>query len=251
MQTRRKSPTIAQKRSITSLSRKKTAQKRAGTKGMAHSTKLSAKRASGSYTPRVKAGRFGAEERRGNVREEKNENRFTNNHGLYELFLKELACMYSAENQIVEALPKLINSASARELKEALKNHLNETKNQVTRLDQIFSLIGKKPMKNTSEDLKALIETASKLIKNQPKGATLDAAIISAAQKVEHYEMAAYGTLRSFANNLKLDSEVASLLQETLDEEGAADKKLTKIAEGSLFTSGINKEAAAHLVSRK
>lgn len=89
-----------------------------------------------------------------------------------------------------------------------------------------------------------LLEEAEELVENKTKSPALDAAIISAAQKVEHYEIASYGTLRSFAKNLSLDSEIADLLQETLNEEGNADKTLTKIAEGSFFSSGVNKVAA-------
>lgn len=93
------------------------------------------------------------------------------------------------------------------------------------------------------EAMRGLIKEADDLTQNKSKSATLDAAIISAAQKVEHYEIASYGTLRSFAKHLDLKSEITDLLQETLDEEGSADKKLTKIADGSFLSSGVNKEA--------
>lgn len=168
-----------------------------------------------------------------------------NNQDLHQLFIAELEDMLSAENQIVESLPNLIRLASLPELKEALTTHLKETKNQVNRLDQIFSILSMSPAENTCEGMEGILKEAEELTANKKPSATLDAAIISAAQKVEHYEMASYGTLRSFANHLDLDSEITDLLQESLDEEGAADKKLTKIADGSLFSSGVNKKAAA------
>lgn len=161
----------------------------------------------------------------------------------FNLFLEELEDMFSAEHQIVKALPDLIKQASLPELKEALSKHLKETEHQVQRIEKIFSMLGMKPKEETCEGMKGIIEEGKEMVKGKAKSAILDAAIISAAQKVEHYEIASYGTLRSFAEFLDLDDDIVDLIQENLDEEGAADKKLTKIAEGSLFTSGINKEA--------
>lgn len=163
---------------------------------------------------------------------------------LRQLFIEELEDMLSSENQIVKALPKLIKQASLPDLKEALSNHLEETENQVERLKKIFNLLGLKPKERTCEGMEGIIAEGDEMVSGKAKCATLDAAIISAAQKVEHYEIASYGTLRSFAKQLKLDSEISDLLTESLDEESAADKKLTKIAEGTLLTTGINKEAA-------
>lgn len=163
---------------------------------------------------------------------------------LRELFTDELQDMYSAEHQIIEAMPKLIKAASQPELKDALTTHLHETKNQVKRLEEIFGLLNIAAEENTCEAMEGLLKEADELVGGKAKSSTLDAAIISAGQKVEHYEMASYGTLRSFAKHLEMDSEVIDLLQATLDEEGAADKKLTKIACGSFFSSGVNKEAA-------
>lgn len=163
---------------------------------------------------------------------------------LDKLFIDELEDMYSSENQIVESLPKLIKLASFPELKEALSNHLKETKDQVTRIEKIFGLLDLPVKEKTCEAMEGILKEAEELTKNIAKSATLDAAIISAAQKVEHYEIASYGTLRSFAKYLELEDEILDLLQETLDEEGDADKTLTKIAEGTLFSNGVNKEAA-------
>lgn len=173
----------------------------------------------------------------------KNQNSNQNN-GLYQLFVDELEDMYSSEHQILQSLPKLIKLASLPELKEALSHHLKETEHQVRRLEQVFSLIGITPQENTCEAMEGLLKESEELVENKSKSPALDAAIISAAQKVEHYEIASYGTLRSFAKHLNFDREVADLLQDILNEEGAADKKLTKIAEGTIFSSGVNREAA-------
>ncbi|MBS4167518.1 ferritin-like domain-containing protein [Parachlamydia sp. AcF125] len=164
---------------------------------------------------------------------------------LTQLFITELAEMYDSENQIIEFLPHLIELASYQDLKEALTNHLNETKNQVKRLKKVFSLLDLEILGKNCIAMKSLLQAAEERTKKISKSFTLDAAIISATQKVEHYEMASYGTLRSFANHLGYDKEIIKLLQETLDEEGSADKKLTKIADGTFFSSGVNKEAVS------
>lgn len=171
------------------------------------------------------------------------------NNGLNALFIAELEDMYSSEHQIIEGLPRLIKLASLPELKEALTKHLKETENQARRIERIFTLLSREPAEKTCEAMQGLLREADDLLENKTKSATLDAAIIGAAQKIEHYEIASYGTLRSFAKNLDFDSEILNLLQETLEEEAAADKKLTKIAEGSLFSSGVNKEAAESLAT--
>lgn len=165
-------------------------------------------------------------------------------HDLFELFISELADMYSAEKQIVKALPKLIKSASLPELKEALTKHWNETENQVRRIEKIFTILNLKTKEKKCEGMEGLLSEADEMVGNKPKSSTLDAAIISCAQKVEHYEIASYGTLKSFAKTLGLKSEIIDLLDDTLDEETGADKKLTKIAEGSFFFSGVNVDAA-------
>jgi ferritin-like metal-binding protein YciE len=171
-------------------------------------------------------------------------------NGLYQLFIDELSDMYNSEHQIIESLPNLIKLASFPDLKEGLTKHLKETQNQVTRIEQIFSILGVPAKEITCEAMEGLLKEANELVQNRSKSATLDAAIISAAQKVEHYEIASYGTLRSFAKYLDFDSQIIDLLQETLDEEGSANKKLTKIAEGSIFSSGVNKEAAESHVEK-
>lgn len=163
---------------------------------------------------------------------------------LFQLFMEELADMYSAENQIIDALPKMIKWASFPDLRDALIGHLEETENQVARLERIFSILDAEPTEKWCAGMAGILEEAESMAQGKTKSAILDATIICGAQKVEHYEMASYGTMRSFAKHLDLDSEIIDLLQESLDEEGAADKKLTKIADGSLFSSGVNREAA-------
>lgn len=165
------------------------------------------------------------------------------NNALNDLFIKELEAMFNSEHQIIESLPKLINLVSLPELKEALSKHLKETQNQVKRIEKIFSLLNISPVETTCKGMEGLIQEAEDLVENAPKSPSLDATIITAAQKIEHYEIASYGTLKSFSKQLGFD-EITDLIQDTLDEEAAADKKLTKIAEGSMFSSGVNKEAA-------
>lgn len=159
-----------------------------------------------------------------------------------ELFLEELRDIYSAEQQLVKALPTVIKNAECQELKEAVETHLEETKEQVERLNEIFEMMGETHGKNTCEAMKGLIEECSEAIHEFPKSALRDAAIITKAQRIEHYEIATYGSLRAFAKELGLDA-AAELLQTTLDEEGNANKTLSKIAEGSLMASGVNHKA--------
>lgn len=172
------------------------------------------------------------------------------NQTLDKLFIDELEDMYDSESQIVESLPKLIKLASSPELKEALSKHLKETQNQIIRIEKIFSILDLQAQKKSCEAMEAILKEADRLV-NKTKTAILDAAIICAAQKIEHYEIASYGTLRSFAKHLDMGHEIIDLIKETLDEEGSADKALTKIAEGTLFTNGVNREAAEMNYSSK
>lgn len=166
------------------------------------------------------------------------------NQGLYKLFIDELEDMLSCENQITETLPKLIQLASSEDLKEALSSHLEETENQVERIDEIFSLLELTAKEKTCEGMEGIIKEGKEMLKGKIKNPVLDVAIISAAQKVEHYEIASYATLCSLANHLGLDKKIIKLLKETLYEEEGADTKLTKIAEGTIFSGGINEKAA-------
>lgn len=146
--------------------------------------------------------------------------------------------LYSAETQLVRALPKMAKAATNPDLKAAFTEHLAETKTQVERLEQACELLGVKPKGKTCNAMKGLVEEGVEVIEAKGDPSAKDAALIGAAQKVEHYEIAGYGTCRTFASILGED-DVAALLQATLDEEGAADEKLTGIAE-----AGLNQDAA-------
>jgi ferritin-like metal-binding protein YciE len=148
---------------------------------------------------------------------------------MQELLIDELKDLYSAEKQIVRALPKLAKAATSPDLKQALTDHLKETEGQVTRLEQIAEIVSKKLTGKTCVGMKGVLEEGSEVLEDTDKGTVRDAAMIAAAQRVEHYEMAGYGSAREFAKMLGL-SEVASLLDETLEEEKAADKLLSGIA---------------------
>jgi ferritin-like metal-binding protein YciE len=165
------------------------------------------------------------------------------NGQFFDLFLNELRDVYSAETQIIENLPKLINAITTKELKDAFKKHLEETKEQKKRLEKVFSKLGLSPAGEQCEGMKGLIKEGDKLLSKYSPGVLLDAALIAAAQKIEHYEMATYGTLRTFAQHMEMD-EIEDMLQEILDEEGKTNKKLTKLAEGTWLTTGINVKAA-------
>lgn len=146
------------------------------------------------------------------------------------LFVEELKDLYSAENQITKALPKLIDAASSSDLRQALAKHLQETEGQIQRLEQICEILGTSPKGKSCEGMKGVLDEGSSMVKDAAEGEVRDAAMISAAQRVEHYEMAAYGTVRSYAQLLG-QQEVARLLEKTLEEEKAADHKLTQISQ--------------------
>jgi len=148
---------------------------------------------------------------------------------LEQLFLQELRDLYDAEDQITEALPKMIEAAHYPELKNALQEHLEITRQQIQRLDQVFNILGEDASGQTCKGMKGVIKEGDEIISQGGDNATVDAGIISAAQRVEHYEMAGYGTVRTYAELLG-QQQIASLLQQTLDEEKEADEKLTEIA---------------------
>ncbi len=161
---------------------------------------------------------------------------------LMKLFEDELKDIYWAEKALTKAIPKMIKNATSQELIDALTSHLAETENQIARLEQVFELIGEKAVAKKCEAMDGLIKEAADIMDSCEEGAMCDAGIISAAQKVEHYEIASYGTLRQFAETLSL-TEVASLLEATLNEEKAADEKLSMVA-----VDAVNVEAAQELV---
>ena len=156
-----------------------------------------------------------------------------------DLLLHGLQDIYYAENQIVKSLPKLIDKATNRELKKGLTQHLEETKNQIARLDQVFKKLGQSPKGAQCPAIDGLITEADDVAGDVADKEVLDAAIVGAAQAVEHYEIARYGTLRTWAEELGL-GQAAKLLQQTLDQEEATDKALTQLAE-----SVVNQEAQA------
>ncbi len=149
---------------------------------------------------------------------------------LEDLFLEGLKDVYNAEQQIVKALPRMAKKASAPELRKAFEQHLKQTETQVQRLERIFSKMDEKAKGKTCKGMQGLIEEGKEKMSEDISDEVLDAALIAAAQKVEHYEIAAYGTLRTYAEMLGMD-DAAKLLQQTLDEEGQTDKKLTQLAE--------------------
>lgn len=161
---------------------------------------------------------------------------------LKDLYIEQLRDLYSAETQLLQALPKMASAASNTALKEAFNMHLNETRGQLERLEQIFSTLSTNPRGHTCQAMVGLIKEADEVLQKPGDPDVKDAALIAAAQRVEHYEMAGYGTVKTFAKHLEYD-EHARLLDQTLEEEGNADKKLTKVAEGGWLASGINQEA--------
>ena len=162
---------------------------------------------------------------------------------LQEVFLEELADIYSAETQLLKALPKMAKAARAQELKDAFSAHLGETENHVERLKQVFETFGQTPpaRKCTCKGMEGLIAEGREIISDNEDSSALDAALICAAQKVEHYEIAAYGCLRTWVR-ITDNQQAVSLLQQTLDEEEAADQNLNQIAERSNLMAA---EAAA------
>lgn len=148
---------------------------------------------------------------------------------LHDLYVDELKDLYNAENQLLKALPKMAKAASSDELRTAFEDHLEETRGQVRRLERIFKKLDTSPKGKKCKAMEGLVEEGKEVME-EAEPPVLDAALIAAAQRVEHYEMAGYGCVRTFARLLGYD-DAADLLQETLDEEGAADKKLTELAE--------------------
>src|SRR6266513_876215 len=149
---------------------------------------------------------------------------------LKELYVNELRDLYNAEGQLVKALPKMAKAASSDELKEAFGQHLEQTKGHVERLEEVYQEIGETPKGKTCKAMKGLIEEGSEILKEDGEESVIDAGIIVAAQKVEHYEIASYGSVRTFAQLLGKDKS-ADLLQATLDEESEANELLNKLAE--------------------
>jgi ferritin-like metal-binding protein YciE len=160
---------------------------------------------------------------------------------LSSLFEDTLKDIYFAEKKILTALPKMAKAAQSEELKEAFRAHHAQTEGQVQRLEQVFSIIGQKPKGKTCPAIEGILEEGTELMKEYAKSPALDAALISAAQAVEHYEIARYGTMKRWAENLGLD-EAAALLDETLGEETQTDEDLTALADNDV--NDIARQAA-------
>ena len=157
---------------------------------------------------------------------------------LHDAFIDELRDAYDAEKQVTKALPKMIKAAASPDLRAAFETHLDETREQILRLEQVFASLGEKVRGKHCDGVAGIIEEGKSVMEEEFDDATMDACLIAAGQRVEHYEMAAYGTLVAWAEAMG-HTEAAGLLQQTLDEEKAADEKLTSIAE-----DGINADAA-------
>jgi len=149
------------------------------------------------------------------------------------LFVDQIEDLYDAEQRLTQALPKMAEAAHCGSLKAAFQQHLRETQNHVTRLEQIFQMLGRQPQRHTCAAMKGLIAEGDEVLSASGDECVIDAALIAAAQRAEHYEISGYGTARSFAQRLG-HSGAARLLQETLDEEAATDKKLTTLAENQV-----------------
>jgi len=166
---------------------------------------------------------------------------------LQELLEDELKDLYNAENQLVKALPKMAKKATTAKLKQAFTSHLAETQGHVERLEKVGKILEIKLTGKKCHAMEGLVEEGKEIIGEDGEDSVIDAALIGAAQRVEHYEIAAYGTARAIAEQLG-EKEVVKLLQQTLDEEGAADKKLTAISEGEVLAAAAEAgtEAAAN-----
>jgi ferritin-like metal-binding protein YciE len=157
---------------------------------------------------------------------------------LRKLYVDELKDLYSAEKQILQALPRMAKKASNEQLKKAFETHLEETRGQVERLDRIFELLGKSSRGKKCKGMEGLLEEGKEMMQEDMEPEVMDAALISAAQRVEHYEIAGYGTVRTYAQLLGENQHV-KLLQQTLDEEGNTDKKLTQLAETTINVEAL------------
>lgn len=163
-------------------------------------------------------------------------------NALYDLYVTELKDMYSAEKQLVAALPEMASAASTPELRQAFESHLNETKRHHERVRAILDELDENPGNKVCKGMQGILEEGSEVAKQEGRPKARDAALILSAQKAEHYEIAVYGGLRTYASTLGYD-DAASTLNEILDEEYDADQKLDDLAEGGILEQGLNEEA--------
>ena len=160
-----------------------------------------------------------------------------------DLFVEQLHDLYATEKELTVALPKMAEKVSTADLKKAFNEHIELTQNQLNRLEDIYTKLGLVHGEEKSEAAKGLVKEGEELMKSEGNPFVKDAALIAAAQRIEHYEIAGYGCARTYAHELGY-TDIEKMLQDTLDEEGATDKLLTKIAEGGLFSGGgINRDA--------
>ena len=163
-------------------------------------------------------------------------------HSLHDVLIEQVQDLYSAEQQLVEALPKVATAANSDELRQTIENHLEETRGHLERLQELLPTLGAGAPTEQCEGMAGLLREGDKVIAATGDPAAKDAALIAAAQRVEHYEIAGYGTAATLAGNLDLD-EAKDVLEQTLDEEANADKLLTKVATGGMFRTGVNQAA--------
>jgi ferritin-like metal-binding protein YciE len=163
-------------------------------------------------------------------------------HSLKDVLKEQLEDLHSAETQLTQALPKLAQAAHHDELKQAFQHHLEETRGHLTRVEEALGELGVTSPSTECKGMKGLIAEGEEIVQMQGDPTAKDAAIIAAAQRVEHYEIAAYGTARQLAGDCGLD-DIRDLMEQTLDEEANADKLLTKIATGGIFKAGLNQQA--------
>jgi ferritin-like metal-binding protein YciE len=162
---------------------------------------------------------------------------------LQDLFLESLADMYYAENQLVKALPKMAKTATDQDLREAFEKHLTETEGHVQKVEEIFQQFGEEPRSKKCPAIVGIIKEAEEIISENKKSPTINAALVYAAQKAEHYEIASYGSLREWARRLHRD-DVADFVDEILDQEKAANEKLTQVAEMHCNEAALSEEVA-------
>lgn len=169
----------------------------------------------------------------------------TDNSPLRKLLVEELRDLYNGEKQLTRALPKLAKNATSDQLRDLLETHLDETEQQISRLEDAFEMLGEKPRGKHCDGIAGIVEEGNAMLQEDFDGAVLDAGIIAGAQRTEHYEIAAYGTVMAWAKVLGLN-DLAELLDQTLEEEKAADEKLSALAE-----STINRQAASKTMSTR
>jgi ferritin-like metal-binding protein YciE len=165
-------------------------------------------------------------------------------HSLEDVLKEQLEDLHSAETQLIQALPKMAQAAHHDELHEAFQNHLEETRGHLRRVEEALGELGVSHPTEVCKGMQGLIAEGEEMIQMQGDPVAKDAGLIAAAQRVEHYEIAGYGTARQLAGDCGLDG-IKDLMDQTLDEESAADKLLTKIATGGMFKAGLNQQATA------